>query len=1161
MKTNHPDPFRQKNRCALRAAALLSACLWLIPLVAGAKGAIAEPVFDLSLPAVDVQKATAEDLDKQLEGQPLRYAVTSQFTPVVLHGNSVSGGQWQRLKDGRWQWRYAISSPNATSIDLGFEDVFLPHGTQLRVLDEKGQPAKGPYTDADNRPHKQLWPGPVIGKGVTIELTVPAAMKPYVSLKLAHITRGYRKFWEEKNNLDKSGSCNVDVACPEGDNWQNPIHAVARYVRSGQFLCTGQLINNTSNDGTPYFLTADHCGFNANNAASINLWWNYESATCRAPGSASSGTPISTAGFNDTQNGATFIASNAFSDFALLRLDSAPPASYGVYYTGWDRRDLAPTSAVGIHHPSGHAKRISFENDPLSITSYSSSVTGDASHLRIADWDVGTTEGGSSGSGLWNSEQLLIGQLHGGLAACGNDDPDWYGRFYSSWDSGNTPQTRLKDWLDPNNTGVQTLQGKGACEAPTVSMNIGSGLYSINQTINLTAAASGGSGGYQFDWDLNGDGLADATGEATETRYATAYTGNVTLTVTDAIGCQTVATQAIVVQAPDIQLLTGNSAKVTSGLVQVCGNNNNVIDPGERWKLPVTLKNNGPVTASAAYAVFGKREFASSFSDTDGFGNAMAACAYDFVDISGTGTSLSFIDPDPTDNVPGNDDGATTVITLPQPFDFYGENHDRIVMSSNGYLSLDDREDGADYDNDCPLPQTPNRGGNAGRILPMHDDLIVNGGAWYQHFNQCPRAAETGSNLACDVFQWNNVSSYADTSLSMKFQAVLYPATGQWVFQYVTDGTDSASVALLNPGATDALNWSCNAVDRINAQTAVCAYHKDHKPGALLTDKVFLETPALALGNLPAGAQSSGEVTFSIASDAACGSNFAIGHEATVFDEGFNRGDETPLVNETLGQNGSCSVVTTCNANDGTPFSMDTGLWWNPNRSGNGNDMHLFDGQLVFVQYTANEAHDPVWYITDLDKVRNGQARNTLIHKSYPNGFVTDTSQQISRAVGSALTTFLDERHAIQTREIEGSFSAEKMERQLVTTTPAVNQYTGVWWNPAESGWGTSVDTQGSLIGFTHYLYDDAGQPYWLQGVNTDVSNPVDVTLNRFRVHCPHCPWVPLQAIEAGTLRMRFDSPTTGEIESMNTAVDADGQQVHWQRSNLGQQLQTPPKN
>jgi len=51
----------------------------------------------------------------------------------------------------------------------------------------------------------------------------------------------------------------------------------------------------------------------------------------------------------------------------------------------------------------------------------------------------------------------VVGQLHGGLAACENDLPDWYGRFSISWSGGGTPNSRLSDWLDPLGTGTTTL--------------------------------------------------------------------------------------------------------------------------------------------------------------------------------------------------------------------------------------------------------------------------------------------------------------------------------------------------------------------------------------------------------------------------------------------------------------------------------------------------------------------------------------------------------------------------------------------------------------------------------------------------------------------------------------------------------------------------------
>ena len=103
-------------------------------------------------------------------------------------------------------------------------------------------------------------------------------------------------------------------------------------------------------------------------------------------------------------------------------------------------------------------KCISFDYDATQITTYlGTSTPGDATHLRIVDWDVGTTEPGSSGSPLFDQNHRVVGQLHGGYAACGNNSSDWYGRFFKSWTGGATNATRLSNWLDPGSTGATTV--------------------------------------------------------------------------------------------------------------------------------------------------------------------------------------------------------------------------------------------------------------------------------------------------------------------------------------------------------------------------------------------------------------------------------------------------------------------------------------------------------------------------------------------------------------------------------------------------------------------------------------------------------------------------------------------------------------------------------
>ncbi|MFK8013702.1 MAG: hypothetical protein AB8B80_16805, partial [Marinicellaceae bacterium] len=641
----------------------------------------------LNLPAVDVELELAKDAQFTNKDRPLRFAVSTEVEDIYVLSRESSGGQWDQLNDGSWVWRFEAYAESAKSLGFGLYDFYMPPTAELRFYDWSGELVKGPFNDQKNKPHKQLWPGPIIGDTVVVELSVSNKYKDYVSFSIKNISRGYKsiwndvelipklgaqKFWESNDDFAlKSGSCNVDTICDDGDDWRDQISSVGRYTitrSNGTFLCTGQMINNTANDGKALFLTANHCGFNNSNAASINLWWNYESRMCRAQGSSSSGSPISTNSFNDTQSGSTFLASFATSDFALLELDQIPNAAYEIFYTGWDRRDMATNSAVGIHHPSGHAKRISFEDDPTSITSYLQSNSGIRSHIRVTDWDKGTTEGGSSGSGLWTSDKLLIGQLHGGFAACGNNRDDWYGRLFRSWTGGGSSTNRLSNWLDPINTGEQTLQGLGDCSAISVTINHSSNADVIGETQSFSASVTGGQAPYEYVWDINADGESDGFESSLSATYSQKYIDNVTVTIVDSEGCTGNGTKAVVIEAPSIEVQN------TGTMTQMCGNDDAFVDPGERWNIPVTLQNNGFVSANNAHAVFAKGTSASNQNSliSDSFGNSIGSCSRQFIDISTTGTEVKLVDSNSGDIYPAQDEGAG-VVNLSQAFDFYGQ--------------------------------------------------------------------------------------------------------------------------------------------------------------------------------------------------------------------------------------------------------------------------------------------------------------------------------------------------------------------------------------------------------------------------------------------------------------------------------------------------------
>ncbi len=448
-------------------------------------------------------------------------------------------GVWDAPAPGLRRWRFSVQRAGALTQNLGFTRYNMPRGGELRLLDQGGQQIAS-FTDKDNKAHGELWTPIVQGERVSVEVTVPSALESYLDLSLTKVNSGFRGFVP---TFERSGSCNKDVVCSEGDGWRNEIASVAVISLGGNRMCTGTLLNDTAGSGRPFFLTANHCRVNASNAASLVVYWNYQTSSC-------GGAPDGQLGQFNT--GSIFRAARAASDFTLVELDDAPDPAFEVFWSGWDARPITPSKAVAIHHPNTDEKRISFENDPLSVTTYlQEAVPGDGTHLRITDWDVGTTEPGSSGSGLWNEEHRLVGQLHGGYAACGNDTSDWYGWFSQSFGAGSTPAERAKDWLDESGTGATFVDGKGGCARPTVDFTTSPNPANVGAEVTATSTVSGGTGPYTYSWDMNGDGTADCTTESCSFAFPNEWSGNVSLTVKDSTGCAAVVRHQQVVTDPN----------------------------------------------------------------------------------------------------------------------------------------------------------------------------------------------------------------------------------------------------------------------------------------------------------------------------------------------------------------------------------------------------------------------------------------------------------------------------------------------------------------------------------------------------------------------------------------------------------------------------------
>jgi hypothetical protein len=365
-----------------------------------------------------------------------------------------NSGVWDTLPDGSRLWRLGIYSANAYSLNLIFDTFYIPAGSNLFIYTADKLFVGGSFTEENNNRWGNFATALFPNDEIVLEYYEPAHNKGLGKINLTTVVHGYKDFFFKQGMYGISGMCNIDVNCPEGENHQQAKRAVALILRGGAAHCSGTLLNNTAQDGTPFFLTANHCL--KGNLSNWVFIFNYESSEC-------GGTQPKT---SYSYNGATLLASHKHSDFALLLLNDTPSKEATPYYAGWDRRDIAVANTAGIHHPRGDFKKISINNNSVRSSKWDEedTVFPDNTHWEVVAWSKGTTERGSSGSGLFNINEQLIGQLEGGFADCtGNlpdGDGDWYGKLSYSWTNGNSDdRNRLDYWLDPINSEVEVLSG------------------------------------------------------------------------------------------------------------------------------------------------------------------------------------------------------------------------------------------------------------------------------------------------------------------------------------------------------------------------------------------------------------------------------------------------------------------------------------------------------------------------------------------------------------------------------------------------------------------------------------------------------------------------------------------------------------------------------
>ena len=405
------------------------------------------------LPELELEKTLASD---EASGRALQIGTARAVAATTSVAQTQSALQWTALPSGQQVAAINIQSTGAYGLRAGVLVDSLPDGALLRIYSQEHPDAIVEHSGAQinallaqNRKAGETgaaantWWTPEVGAGdTTVEVVLPTGIPadelrisiPRVSHIYYNLSLPTESEWAARDQTDSakadaSESCRIDVSCT--NNYQTERNAVARmsFIREGglSYICTGTLLNNPKGDFVPYFLTANHCLNTQAEASTLQTRWFYRSSGCNS-GASGAYSPWRTAG-------AILLHATPRTDSILLRLNDMPPA--GVHYAGWDATKVSPIGQdiYGLHHAGGDLLRYSV-GVVAGYASCNPNANGGLNCMGDADggyysvsWSQGKTEGGSSGSALFDDGRV-IGVLYGGKSRC--QDPrgrSLYSRF------------------------------------------------------------------------------------------------------------------------------------------------------------------------------------------------------------------------------------------------------------------------------------------------------------------------------------------------------------------------------------------------------------------------------------------------------------------------------------------------------------------------------------------------------------------------------------------------------------------------------------------------------------------------------------------------------------------------------------------------------------
>lgn len=410
-------------------------------------------------PSVPQNPPTPIDEDSTTEDDKIYdYADILPVTIATTDGNITSTSMGK-------VWTLRISIPNALNIGLIFNQFNLSANAEMYIFNESRTVLDSAIKQEHFTNPSSITASSITGSAVIIYIIELNNNGIFLSsISINKLLAGYQPISDvgdvgTNQSARASINCNPMVQCQQDKiPYARAVARMVTEVSPGRFgFCTGTLINNETNNGRPFFLTAFHCiDRNKNNVIDqeeldlltiTNFQFRFWRTQCNGT--------VNNAFIEFT--GAILRASAQNSDVVLLELTNPPGIGDLVNYAGWNRQTSSPpdNNSFILHHP---------QTVDMRVTSTKKVNTwGWNTNYWTAHYYSGTVDGGSSGSALMNPNGQIVGQLRGGWSNCNKTDfGDRYGKFERSWN-----WAGLQTWLSAN----QGLQSTGLLNLTDITIN------------------------------------------------------------------------------------------------------------------------------------------------------------------------------------------------------------------------------------------------------------------------------------------------------------------------------------------------------------------------------------------------------------------------------------------------------------------------------------------------------------------------------------------------------------------------------------------------------------------------------------------------------------------------------------------------------------------